>query len=151
MSYSNRYSRRRSATLVAGVLCLAASAQAHAAELPQRRPGLWRISTISPEVGLQTHEVCIDVGDGILGARGANCAKPNVESADGEFVVTFSCNLRDGAREVTSLLFSGDFTSWYRAQSKMTFTEANGKARPGTGFTIDAKFLSPECPKSAAQ
>lgn len=147
----------RFATLIAALLCLASNAGAEtpqptspAAELPQRRPGLWRITTISPEVGLQTHEACIDVGDGVLGAARENCSKPKVESAQGEFIVTFSCDLR-GAREVTSLLFTGDFTTWYRAQSKITLTQASGVTRERSGFTIDATFLGPECPKSPAR
>ena len=146
----------RFATLVAAIMSLASNAGAEtpqpspAAELPQRRPGLWRITTISPEVGLQTHEACIEVGDGILGAARENCAKPTVESARGEFIVTFSCDLH-GVREVTSLLITGDFTSWYRAQSKITLTQASGVTRERSGFTIDAKFLGPECPKSPAQ
>jgi hypothetical protein len=147
----------RFATLIAAILCASNAgaetpppAPSPAAELPQRRPGLWRITTISPEVGLQTHEVCIEVGDGVLGAARENCAKPKVESAQGEFIVTFSCDLH-GAREVTSLLLTGDFTSWYRAQSKITLTQAGGVTRERSGFTIDAKFLGPECPKPPAR
>lgn len=143
----------RFATLIAAVLSLASSASAEAPgangaapDLPQRRPGLWRISTISPEVGMQTHEACIEVGDSILGAARENCAKPKVEATQGEVIVTFSCDLH-GAREVTSLLFTGDFTRWYRAQSKITLTQASGAERERSGFTIDATFLRPECPK----
>ncbi|BBU61081.1 hypothetical protein MSC49_10160 [Methylosinus sp. C49] len=133
------------ATLIAAILPLAASASADS--LPQRRPGFWRIKTISPEVGLQSHDVCIEAGDGLLGAPQDNCTKPTVESAQGgEVIVTFSCDLH-GAREVTSLLFTGDFSSWYRAQSKTTLTQKSGATRERSGFTIDAKFLQPECPK----
>ncbi|WP_400765846.1 DUF3617 domain-containing protein [Methylosinus sporium] len=133
------------ATLIAVILPFAASASAD--DLPQRRPGLWRIKTISPEVGLQSHDVCIEASDGLLGAPQDNCTKPMVESAQGgEVIVTFSCDLH-GAREVTSLLFTGDFSSWYRAQSKTTLTQKSGVTRERSGFTIDAKFLQPDCPK----
>jgi hypothetical protein len=118
-----------------------------AAELPRRKPGLWRISTISPEIGLQKHDVCIEAGDSIVGAIGANCSKPSVRADGGETIVTFSCGL-GRAREVTSLLFTGDFASWYRAQSKVTLTLADGTAQQRSGFTIDAKFLGSECPAS---
>ncbi|WP_018267811.1 DUF3617 domain-containing protein [Methylosinus sp. LW4] len=133
------------ATLIAAILPFAASALAD--DLPQRRAGLWRIKTISPEVGLQSHDVCIEAADGLLGAPQDNCTKPTVESAQGgEVIVTFSCDLH-GAREVTSLLFTGDFSSWYRAQSKTTLTQKSGVTRERSGFTIDAKFLQPDCPK----
>lgn len=129
----------------AATLALVAGADA-APELPQRRPGVWRISTISPEVGLQTNDVCIETGDSLIGSFAENCAEPIIEAAGGQWIVTLSCG-RAGGKDVTSLLFTGDFTSWYRAQAKSTFTRADGKALPGTGFTIDAKFLGPDCPK----
>ncbi|MBY6241643.1 DUF3617 family protein [Methylosinus sp. Sm6] len=145
--------RRRFARLAAvtATLSLAASvgaqpAQTSGSDLPRRRPGSWRISTLSPEIGLQAHEVCIAAGDGLVGPVEENCAKPVVESANDQWIVTISCG-RAGGREVTSLLFTGDFTSWYRAQAKTTFTRADGTAAPGSGFTIDAKFLGPDCPK----
>lgn len=109
-------------------------------ELPKRRPGLWRISTISPEVGLQTNDVCIEEDDSIIGARDESCAKPSVTHANDEIIVTFECGPKD-SREVTSLLFTGDFQTRYRAQSRMTAKGAR------SGFTIDAKFLSERCKK----
>jgi hypothetical protein len=135
----------RPAIVAAATLALVPLAGA-APEPPQRRPGLWRISTISPEVGMQTNDVCIEADDSLIGSAGGDCAAPIVESANDQWIVTLSCD-RAGGREVTSLLFTGDFTGWYRAQAKVTFTRADGKARPGSGFTIDAKFLGPDCPK----
>lgn len=109
-------------------------------ELPKRRAGLWRISTISPEIGMQTNEVCIEEGDSIIGAQVENCAKPSVAQAKDQTIVTIECGPKD-SREVTSLLFTGDFRNWYRAQSRMTAKGAR------SGFTIDAKFLSERCMK----
>ncbi|HEY8125800.1 MAG TPA: DUF3617 family protein [Methylocystis sp.] len=108
------------------------------AEPPKRRPGLWRISTISPEIGLQTHDVCIEDGDSIVGAQDESCAKPSVTHANDQIIVTIECGPKD-TRDVTSLLFTGDFRSWYRAQSKTTASARR------SGFTIDAKFLSESC------
>jgi len=107
-------------------------------DLPKRRPGLWRISTISPEIGLQTNDVCIEKGDSIIGAQEESCAKPSVTQANDQIIVTFECGATE-SREITSLLFTGDFQNWYRAQSKTT-----AKAKRA-GFTIDAKFLSERC------
>lgn len=141
--------RFRLAIVVAAMLSVASDVSAETApgmtaELPQRRPGVWRISTVSPELGMQTHEVCIAAGDSIIGALAQECATPSVQSTPDETIVTFTCE-RDGARSVTSLLFTGDFASWYRAQSKVTVTRANGGAPQRSGFTIDAKYLRPEC------
>ncbi|MGE3266411.1 DUF3617 domain-containing protein [Methylocystis sp.] len=116
----------------------ASTATAANGELPKRQPGLWRITTISPEIGMQTNNVCIEDGDSIIGAQDENCAKPSVTRAKDQTVVTFDCGQKD-SREATSLLFTGDFRSWYRAQARMTAKGAR------VGFTIDAKFLSERC------
>ena len=70
-----------------------------------------------------THEVCIEESDGIVGAPDENCAKPLVERASDQTIVTIACDRKDG-REVTSILFTGDFQDWYRAQSKASSTDA---------------------------
>ncbi|MGD9658800.1 MAG: DUF3617 domain-containing protein [Methylocystis sp.] len=124
-----------SLSLIAGA---ASSATAADTELPKRRPGLWRITTISPEIGMQTNDVCIEDGDSIIGARDENCVRPAVTQAKDQTVVTFDCGQKD-SREVTSLLFTGDFQSWYHAQARMTAKGARA------GFTIDARFLSERC------
>ena len=93
------------------------------ADLPKRKPGLWRISTTSPEFGMRTHEVCIRESDGIIGAPDENCAKPLVERASHQIIATITRDRKDG-REVTGILFTGDFQDWCRAQSKMSSTGA---------------------------
>jgi hypothetical protein len=127
-------------------VALSLFAQAHSpaiaagAEQPKRRPGLWRISTISPDLGLRTNDVCIQEGDSIIGAQDESCTKPSVTYANDQIIVTFECGPKE-SREVTSLLFTGDFQSWYRAQSRMT---ARGHR---SGFTIEATYLSERCTK----
>ncbi|WP_330085029.1 DUF3617 domain-containing protein [Methylocystis iwaonis] len=107
-------------------------------ELPTRAPGLWRITTVSPEIGMQTNDVCITAGDSIIGPRASGCARPSVSRAGDQVIVTVEC-VAAGRREVESFLFTGDFKSWYRAQSKMS----SGAIR--SGFTIDAKLLRKSC------
>jgi hypothetical protein len=123
--------------LIAGAT---SSASAADDELPKRRPGLWRISTISPKIGMETNEICIEESDSIIGAQDENCAKPSVTQAKDQIIVTIECGSKD-SRDVTSLLFTGDFQNWYRAQSRITAAGAR------SGFTIDAKFLSERCKK----
>lgn len=118
------------------------------AELPKRKPGLWRITTISPEIGMRTNEVCIEEGDGVVGAPEENCAKRLVERASDQTIVTIACDSK-GGHEVTSILFTGDFQDWYRAQSKSTSTGANDGSIRRSGFTIEAKRIRPDCPQSS--
>lgn len=103
-------------------------------ELPKRAPGLWRIITVSPEIGMQSHDVCIAEGDSIIGPQAADCARPSVAHAGDQVIVTIECGARD-RRSVESFLFTGDFKSWYRAQSKISSSDTH------SGFSIDAKFL----------
>jgi hypothetical protein len=124
-----------SLSLIAGA---ASSATAADDEPPKRRPGLWRITTISPDIGMRINEVCIEAGDSIIGALDGNCAKPSVAHAKDQTIVSIECGSKD-SREITSLLFTGDFQSWYRAQARMSAKGAH------KGFTIDAKFLSERC------
>ncbi|WP_036285488.1 DUF3617 family protein [Methylocystis sp. ATCC 49242] len=107
-------------------------------ELPKRERGLWRITTVSPEVGMHTHNVCIAEGDSIIGNQAADCSQPSVKRAGDQVIVTIECGVGD-RRNVESLLFTGDFKSWYRAQSKIS---SGGKR---SGFSIDAKFLGGDC------
>ncbi|MGJ0395161.1 MAG: DUF3617 domain-containing protein [Methylocystis sp.] len=122
------------------ITCAGPSATATEDGLPKRRPGLWRISTISPEIGMQTNEVCIEEGDSVIGALAENCTKPSVTQAKDQTIVTIECGPKD-SRDVTSLLFTGDFRDWYRAQSRVTSKGAR------SGFTFDATFLSERCTK----
>ena len=113
-------------------------------DLPTRRPGLWRISTLSITTGLQVIETCVQAGDSIIGDVRAGCAKPQVARAENEAIVTIICEA-DGQSDVTSLLLTGDYSSWYRAQGKITSRSQVSSAEIHSGFTIDAKYLGSKC------
>lgn len=138
-----------SLTATAGHAEIAAPNPANA-DLPKRKSGLWRISTISPEIGMQTNEVCIEESDGIVGAPEENCAKPLVERVSDQTIVTIACARKD-SHEVTSILFTGDFQDWYRGQSKTSSTGANGDAVRRSGFTIEARRLRSDCSQSSTR
>jgi hypothetical protein len=72
---------------------------------------------------MQIHQVCIEESDGIVGAPDENRAKPLVERASDQTIVTITRDRKEG-REVTGILFIGDFQDWCRAQSKMSSTGA---------------------------
>ena len=118
--------------------------------LPVRRSGLWRISTLSAAVGLQVSEACIGPKDSIIGDDTIGCLKPEITRAGEQTVVTVVC-ASDGRRVISSLLFTGDFTTWYRAQGKITSESADRNAQAHSGFTIEAKFLQPDCIESPSQ
>lgn len=107
-------------------------------DLPKRAPGMWRITTISPEIGMQSNDVCIQEGDSVIGARSLGCAPPSVLRAKDQVIVTITCGVGE-QREIESLLFTGDFRTWYRAQSRTTL----GAQR--SGYTINATFLRSTC------
>lgn len=124
-------------------MALADDTQQQASALPKRAPGLWRITTISPEIGMQTNEVCIEDSDSIIGTLDGTCDTPAVTRAGDQVIVTIECGPA-GRRDLTSLLFTGDFKKWYRAQSRATA----GASR--SGFTIDAKFVGAQCRRGRA-
>ncbi len=113
-------------------------------ELPKRAPGLWRITTVSPEIGMQSHDVCIAEADSIIGSQAADCSRPSVAHTGDEVIVTIECGVGD-RRSFESLLFTGDFKSWYRAQSKISSKNMR------SGFSIDAKFLGTCLPLDGIQ
>lgn len=112
--------------------------------LPVRRAGLWRISTLSAATGLQVSETCLQRKDSIVGERDAGCGDPGIIRQGDQVVVTITCE-ESGLHVVRSLLFTGDFTTWYRAQGKITSRGLANGSEFHSGFTIDAKFLQPDC------
>jgi hypothetical protein len=111
--------------------------------LPKRKPGLWKISTISSEFGMQTNTSCISADDSIIGPTPKHCPKPQIKSTQTDLIVTFDCPAING-REVTSMIFSGDYSSKYRSQSKITYFGNNSEMHM-TGFTIEAQFIADNC------
>jgi hypothetical protein len=114
-----------------------------AIELPRRASGLWRITTISPELGSRANEVCIEEGDSIVGALSSDCSKPDVTRTGDQTIVNIECGSGDKL-EITSILVTGDFQAWYRAQVKITSVGPQAQERHA-GLTIDARFLAARC------
>ena len=97
----------------------AASLETQADDLPTRHEGLWRISTLSADAGLQVSEACVRAGDSIIGEIRQGCSKPQVTRHGDQTIVTIVCE-EESQNNVTSLLFTGDYVAWYRAQGKIT-------------------------------
>ncbi len=135
----------RLATLIPALLCLAVTAADAAEPLPVRKSGHWRITTVADSFGMKTFDTCIAPGDSIVSGIGdKTCSPPDVKKIADEVFVNVTCKTGSGT-ELTSTLFTGDFKSWYRGTTKMTF-EPPENGVPHMGVTIDATFISAECP-----
>lgn len=119
------------------------------AQLPVRKPGYWQITTVADTVGMKTFQACITAADSIVTGIGEKaCQAFEVKMIGDERYVTVACGTAEG-KETTSTVLTGDFTTWYRAMSKITFEPPqNGVAH--LGATIEGKFLSPNCPTAGA-
>lgn len=119
-----------------------------AADLPIRKPGHWRITSISAAYGMTTIDACIGPNDSLAATTTpGTCSPPTIEHAADQVIVTVDCKTAEG-RERTSTLFTGDFTSWYRGIVKMSF-DPPSRGRTNMGITIDAKFVDEACREDA--
>jgi len=126
-----------------------ADANAAPEDLPSRLEGMWRISTLSADIGLQVNEVCVRANDRIIGEARVGCLRPQVARHEDQTIVTTVCGL-DGEVTTTSLLLTGDFRSWYRVQGKITSKSPGGGVDVHAGFTISANYLRPGCQAAGA-
>lgn len=131
---------------IAGITALPANA---AGDIPVRKPGHWEITTVAAAIGMRTIQACIAPGDDIVSGIGEpGCSAPDVERTGDQVVVSMVCKTKGGTERISTLL-TGDFTTWYRATSKMTLDPAP----PGSamGATIDAKYIGPDCPPETGE
>lgn len=127
-----------------GSLALVEVACAADVDLPVRKPGLWRIASISAAHGMTAIDACIGAGDSIAATTSpGTCGPPSIERAGDQVIVTVDCKSGEG-RERTSTLFTGDFTTWYRGIVKMSFDPPSRGSN--LGITIDAKYVGPCAP-----
>lgn len=119
-----------------------AASPAAGGDLPVRKPGQWKITSISAAHGMITSQACIGPADSIAAVPGlSQCTAPDVKRADDQIIVNVTCTTEHG-REKTSTLFTGDFTTWYRGIVKMTF-DPPSQGRANLGITLDAKYVGP--------
>ncbi len=121
-----------------------------AEQLPIRKAGLWQLTTVSDSVGMKTFETCISFADPLVNGMGdKKCNVSRTQRIGYELYVDVVCRTDLGS-QTTSTVFTGDFTTWYHAMSKITFEPPQG-GFDHMGVTIDGKFLSSGCdPKSSS-
>ena len=77
--------------------------------------------------------------------EGGNCAEPKVtRGGEDTVIIDVVCTTEQG-KETISGAFTGDFSTRYRAQVKMTFDPPPKGMMPHIGVTIDGKYLGPDC------
>lgn len=114
------------------------------AEMPKRKPGHWRITTIAANLGKTTIDTCIGPDDSIaMPANSGDCGEPEVVKAGEETIVTIVCK-RPHGKQTMSTVFGGDFDKRYRAVMKMTFDPPDGLQN--AGVTLDGEYIGPDCP-----
>lgn len=125
-------------------------AQACAAEVPIRKPGQWQITTVSATVGMTTVQTCIAATDDVItGENAKNCSTADVKKIADETFVNVTCKLGNGTQKISTLL-TGDFSTWYRAVTKITFDPPQDGVSH-FGATVDGKYLGPTCSTDNAQ
>jgi hypothetical protein len=118
---------------------------ASADDVPQRKAGLWEITTVGAGSGTNKARVCIGENDDILTPAGANCTEPKVTSGgEDTTIVDVICTSGD-SKETISGAFTGDFNIRYRAQVKISFDPPPKGVPPHIGVTIDGKYICPDC------
>lgn len=124
---------------------MSASATADASSLlPVRKAGHWQLTTVAATVGMKTFDACISESDPIVtGIGDKNCTTSDVRIIGDERYVDVVCKT-DLGRQITSTVLTGDYKTWYRAMSKITFDPPqNGVSH--VGVTIDGKYLGSDC------
>lgn len=118
--------------------------QAYAAEAPLRKPGQWQLTSVSDSVGMRTVKTCITATDDIvLGDNTKNCDPVDVKTIANETFVNVTCTAGNSRQKISTLL-TGDFTSWYRAVTKVTFDPPQDGVSH-IGAIVDGKYLGPSC------
>lgn len=112
---------------------------------PQRKAGLWEVTTVAPVSGMTKQQICVGENDDIIRPEGANCTEPEVTSLNEGKIVTIECSTED-SKQVISGTFTGDFETRYHATMKTTFEPPVGSVR-NMGVKLDGKYLGPDCPE----
>jgi len=112
--------------------------------LPVRKAGHWQLTTVAETVGMKTFDTCITAADPVVtGVGDKNCHVSDVRVLGDERYVDVVCRTDEG-KETTSTVLTGDFQTWYRAMSKITFDPPqNGVSH--MGVTIDGKYVGADC------
>ncbi len=115
-----------------------------AAELPKRKPGHWKITTVSAGIGMTTIDACVGEDDNLATpGESGDCSEPKVTQAGSEVIVDVVCTKPHG-KQIMSTAFGGDFNARYHGTMNMSFDPPEGWK--SMGVTIDGQYIGPDCP-----
>jgi hypothetical protein len=111
--------------------------------VPQRKPGLWEITTVAAGTGMTTATACIGANDRIATPDDSgDCSEPTAKRVGAEVIVDVVCKKAFG-KQTMSTAFSGDFDKRYHGIMKITFDPPEGLKN--MGVIIDGRYLGPDC------
>lgn len=130
-------------------LCLLATLATNslAANMPQRKSGLWEIKThIEGMPDMAALQECVDQNTDNLTQQGANNENPDCKTADvkrsGDTVTVHTeCKIDETTTISIDYLLEGSFDSAYTATVKSKTTSSDGTSE--TSMTMDARWLGP--------
>ena len=135
---------------ISGVVYMCAAAlssvcgHAWAADVPVRTPGQWQLTTVSDSMGMRTVKTCIAATDDVvLGENAKNCGPVDVKTIANETFVNVTCPAGNSRQKISTLL-TGDFSTWYRAVTKITFDPPQDGVSH-VGVIVDGKYLGKDC------
>ena len=130
-------------TALAAALVLITAVPAAADDVPQRKPGLWEITTVAAGIGMTTIKACVGADDSIATPDDSgDCSEPKAKRMGEEIVVDVVCSKEFG-KQIMSTAYIGDFTTRYHGIMKITFVPPEGVKNMGA--IIDGKYLGPDC------
>lgn len=143
-----RFRPKLSAVLVLTLALGGAAATALAADVPNRKPGLWEIKSSMqgvPADALPATQQCIDERTDVLmqqraGQSGA-CQQMDIKR-DGERTTIHSVCTHDRITATTDATFIGSFDSSYRGNIKVKY-EPPMQGISESAMTLEARWLGP--------
>lgn len=136
------------AVLASLSLALACAAAAQAADLPQRKSGLWELD--SRMEGMPMHgpvQVCVDQNtDNLLQERArapAQCSVMEVNrGGGGQTTIHSVCKVDAGTTVTTDAVITGDFNSGYRSEMQLRYSPPR-QGRSEMKVVTQARWLGP--------
>ena len=128
--------------LAALALCLAGTAQA--ADIPQRKSGLWEMKiSISQMPSLRPIQLCVDAAsDNLIDQGGIDpkqCSKKDVKLVGDRYDFSYQCKAA-GTTITTTGSFSGNFSTQYSGVVKSHYSPARNGMTEAT-MNVEGRYL----------
>lgn len=136
----------------AALAVLICAAPVAAAELPERKPGLWELKMTMEGIAgvpMPSLQHCVDAAtDKLMNTMGTNmaneqCSKKDVQTSGGTITIDSVCQFGSGMTATSHAVVTGDFNSGYvvKVNSKRSGGPATPPMPAETNMVIEAKWL----------